>query len=1193
MRVIGKTLSLSATDLSNFLGCRHRIALDMAVAYELRKPPRVFEDPLLDILFQRGLEHERQYVESLKAAGLSTVDLRAYESNRDQHVAKTVEAMSAGVDVIVQGGLADGQWYGRPDVLRRVAKPSSLGSWSYEVTDTKLSKETKTGTILQLGLYSEMLGVVQGVRPEHFYVVTPDKTKSQHEYRLDDFAAYFRLIRSQALTAIAIDPIKLAELYYPEPVEHCEICRWEEECDKRRRSDDHLSFVAGISRLQRRELESRMLGTLTQLAKLPVPLTFKPNRGSIETYVNVREQARLQFESRGKNPPLFELRELVKDKDQGLCRLPAPSPGDVFLDLEGDAFAVEGGREYLFGLVTVQDDGSPHYQSFWGFSDREERESFEAVIDLIDAAWKKYPDMHVYHYAPYEPSAFKRLMGRYATRERQLDNMLRNVKFVDLYAVVRQGVRVGTERYSIKNLEPLYAFERTVRLLDANRCLRVMEQALELHAPDTVPPEVREAVEGYNMDDCVSTLRLRNWLEKIRADYIANGNDVPRPKPTETKVEELTERELRVETLRKKLLEGVPELREERNSEQQARWLLAYLLDYHRREDKAVWWEYFRLRELADDELYDEPQAIADLKFVTRVGQKLNAKTGKPTGTVTDRYSFPVQEMEIDRGELKLKDGTSFGKAVAVDRVGLTIDVEKGPKQAENHPTSAFAFTYIPTQTQEDSLYAIGDRVVKDGMVSIKKSHADKVGRALLLSLPPELKTQEFMATPGEDIIARLKRIVVSLDNCALAVQGPPGAGKTYAGAEMICALVADKKKVGITATSHKVIRNLLETVERAAAEKGQQISLGHKTEGEIYAPGTSTISPLKGNEDVLEALESGQVQVVGGTAWLWARADLANAVDVLFVDEAGQISLANVLAMSPSAKSIVLLGDPQQLEQPRKGSHPDGVSVSALEHMLAGHKTIPDNRGVFLPATWRLCPRISQFTSELFYEGRLSSKPELEGQQLNGVGEFDGSGLWVVQASHDGNRTSSMEEVELVEKLVKHLTADGTTWTDKDGSRVKLAGEDILIVAPYNAQVSRLTQRLAATGARVGTVDKFQGQEAPIVIYSMTTSRPEDAPRGMEFLYSGNRLNVATSRARCAAIVVASERLFEPECRTPRQMKLANALCRYREFAQQNERCRPAVSMIFQETESSLLPFIAGNEQEGLHNCGGRRRPL
>jgi len=295
--------------------------------------------------------------------------------------------------------------------------------------------------------------------------------------------------------------------------------------------------------------------------------------------------------------------------------------------------------------------------------------------------------------------------------------------------------------------------------------------------------------------------------------------------------------------------------------------------------------------------------------------------------------------------------------------------------------------------------------------------------------------------------------------------------------------------------------------------------------------------------------LHDGTANVLGGTVWLWARPDFAQGVDVLFVDEAGQMSLANVLAVAQAAGSIVLLGDPQQLEQPKKGSHPEGVNDSALQHILGKHQTIPPDRGIFLPITWRLAPGICEFTSEVFYENRLTSKPGLEKQQLIG-GPFAGSGLWVHEVEHDGNRNASDEEVEAVADLVAMLTAPGAKWMDEHGVAKQMTGDEILVVAPYNAQVSRLSDRLKDTGVHVGTVDKFQGQQAPVVIYSMATSRPEEAPRGLEFLYSLNRLNVATSRAQCAVILVASPHLFMPGCSTPRQMKLANALCRYRELA-------------------------------------------
>jgi superfamily I DNA and/or RNA helicase len=289
---------------------------------------------------------------------------------------------------------------------------------------------------------------------------------------------------------------------------------------------------------------------------------------------------------------------------------------------------------------------------------------------------------------------------------------------------------------------------------------------------------------------------------------------------------------------------------------------------------------------------------------------------------------------------------------------------------------------------------------------------------------------------------------------------------------------------------------------------------------------------------------------VAAGTAWLWARSDAFETLDVLFIDEAAQMSLPNVLAVSQAARSVVLLGDPQQLEQPTQGSHPEGTDVSALDHILAGHPTIPVDRGLFLEETWRLHPDICVFTSELFYENRLHPRPGLERQKINSTGQIQGTGLKFLPVLHEGNQSSSPEEADIIRDVVEDILGSNSTWTDREGIERALTLDDILIIAPYNAQVFELHDRVK--GARIGTVDKFQGQEAPIVIYSMTTSSYADAPRGMEFLYSPNRLNVATSRAKCVCILVASPSVFEAECRTPRQMKMANAFCRYLELAQE-----------------------------------------
>ena len=1129
---------MSASDLSQFLGCRHRTALDLAVAHGLREAPH-WVDPAMVVLQQRGLEHERRYADGLRAQGLVVEDLS--ETGGDDSVARTADAIRRGIDVILQGALRHKGWFGRPDVLRRVEAPSALGPWSYRVIDTKLAKEARGGTILQLALYSELVGIAQGVLPELFHIVTPDPIAPVKTFRVQDFAAYFRFIRGRLQATSRLDPNAVAAANYPEPVELCDVCRWWSVCDQRRRADDHLSLVAGVSRLQTRELQTVGVNTVAQLGTLPLPLQFTPRRGAVETYVRVREQARIQLAGRMRGAPVYEFLPIAHD--QGLARLPVPSDGDIFLDLEGDPFARDGGREYLFGLVTIGVGGATTSKAFWACSDAEERVAFEAAIDEILRSWEANSGMHVYHYAPYEPSAFKRLMGRHATREAEIDRMLRAELFVDLYAVVRHSVRASVERYSIKDLEPFYGFTRSVPLGDATTNLRVIERALELGAADAITADVRAAVEGYNHDDCLSALHLREWLEQLRAAIEAGGTSVPRPAPKDGAApEKVDDRARRVQALMAALTADVPPDHAERNEDQQARWLLAHLLDWHRREDKAPWWEFFRLRDLSEDELLDEKAALAGLTLITRVG-------GTKRSPI-DRYHFPPQDADVREGDsLHLPDGTGFGGVDAIDRVARTVDIKKRGAQAEAHPSAVFAHSVVPSEVLAEALLRLGDDVVQHGMAGGSRYRA---ARELLLGRPPRLRSGSFTPTAGESAVQFAVRVAADLDHTVLAIQGPPGAGKTFTGARMICELVRRGARIGITAVSHKVIRKLLDDVAKAARDMKVQLTCVHKVTTKSDPP--SILEELTDNDEVVARLGDGRAHVAGGTPWLWARPGSHDVVDVLFVDEAGQMSLANVLAASQAAKSVVLLGDPQQLEQPQQGTHPEGADSSALEHILGQHKTIPADRGIFLPETWRLAPSICAFTSEVFYEGRLHARAGLDRQVLVGTAPFEGAGLWVAPVSHEGNQNSSIEEVDLIARIVDDLLRPGARWIDGVGAEHPMTAHEILVVAPYNSQVALLSERLDGRGVRAGTVDRFQGQEAPVVIYSMATSTPEDAPRGMEFLYSLNRLNVATSRARCACILVASPRLFEPECKSPRQMQLANALCRYLELAGQTD---------------------------------------
>jgi predicted RecB family nuclease len=1138
MKVVSKQVRLAATDLSNYLACHHLTELDLKVARGSLKPPD-WRSPDLRIIQELGLQHEEAYLRFLEKSGLNVVILRDV-TDETLALAQTQAHMQKGEDVIAQGALSKGRWFGRPDVLRKVCRASRLGAWSYEVYDCKLARETKATTILQLALYSELLTEIQGDEPEFMHVVPPGVSFKAEPYRLAEYAAYYRYVKAR-LEKDCDDG--QAEETYPEPCFHCDACRWFRDCDTRRRSDDHLSLVAGIRTQQRGQLEAWDTRTMAKLGAMPIPLTEKPKRGSREGYERIREQARVQVEGRTIGKPVHELLPVVAGT--GFCKLAAPVAGDLFVDLEGDPFAGDleagGGQEYLFGFASVGKGKELNYEKKWAFTAQEEKRGFEWLVDEIVRRWKEFPAMHVYHFGVYEPGAFKRLMGRYATREDQVDSMLRAGLLVDVHQVFKHAVRASVEEYSLKKLEVFYGFVRKTALVDSREAMRYVEHRLELGWYGTLPDRFREVMEGYNEEDCLSTAALRDWLERERQKLVVGGTEIPRPATGDgAPPEELDERQKRVAALVAALVDGVPVDALERSEEEEARWMTAQLLDWHRRENKASWWEGYRLAELDEEDLMDERAGLAGLRYVQRVGVERKIPV--------DRYAFEKQETEVRSEKDLYHRGEKIGSVQAIDLVKRTIDIKKTKKTAERHPTEVYVWDRpINVDAHADSLLRLGDWVKQNG---INAAGAYRAARDLLLRRPPRLAGGETVAAlPGEETKVTACRVSSALDSSVFAIQGPPGAGKTYTGARMICQLVKQGKKIGVTALSHKVIRNLLEEVVEAAQEVEIAGILCMQRSNEEEA--TAEIAVARDNEEAWAALRSATMNVVGGTSWLWTPAAVSEIVDVLFIDEAGQMALADVIAVAQAARNVVLIGDPQQLERPLKGSHPEGAEKSALQHLIGEHKTIPPTIGMLLPETWRMHPKICEYTSKMFYEDRLRARPVTEARVFQGHRWLDGPGLWFVPVSHEGNRNSSAEEVEVVARIAESLVGQGVEWFRSTGNCRPVTWDDVLIVAPYNAQVADLSVRLP--NARVGTVDKFQGQEAAVVIYSLTTSSLEDAPRGMEFLYSLNRLNVATSRAMSNVILVASPKLLEPECRSPRQMQLANALCWYLELAVTN----------------------------------------
>jgi uncharacterized protein len=1125
MKFSSNQFRLAATDLSNHLSCEHLTQLERKAALSEIKRPN-YRDPSLDILIKRGQDHEAAYVKFLSQTGKTFTDLKG------QLPSATLDAMKQGIDVIVQAQLQDGLWGGIADILFKVDKESKLGNWSYEVQDTKLAQNTKAEAILQLCLYTDLLSILQGTVPEKLYVVKPGDYFPTEEYRFAEFQAYYRLVRRKLEQTIANGE----QPTYPDPVEHCNICRWWQVCDKKRHSDDHLSLVAGIRSLHIVELQRQKIQTLEQFAT--TSKLEKPERGNKETFAKKQSQAKVQLDGRYKNKLVYEI--LPLEAGRGFNRLSEPNEGDVYFDIEGDVYYEDGGLEYVLGYA-YREKGDLIYKRLWSTSRVEEKKAFAEFMKFISAQWKRFPKMYIYHFAPYEPTAIKRLARVHAKFETEVDDLLRAERFIDLHSVFKEALLASVESYSLKELEKFTKYVRKVDLHDASVSRKSVEVALELHDFKSIPKETIQLVEGYNEDDCLATEALHAWLENLRTELSQSGNEFQRPElKTGEATENVQQLDTRSQALFRALTEKLPEDRSTWDEEQKVKWLLAHQIEYFRREDKSAWWEFYRVHELEHEDLLDERKAITGLEFVSVL-----PKEGKERNQ-THRYRYPAQEISIDEGDdlIEVK-GEKIGSVKSISLENYTIDIKKTAKSVDIHPYAVHVSERVDPGALATSLMDLAEKIDDS---DLGHSWPYRASKDLLMKRKPKLLEGKEGAyvLPGEELVDTAVRIALNLDQSVLAIQGPPGTGKTYTGAMMIIALVKAGKKIGITAVSHKVIRNLTEATIKLAREQSVKISFVHKvTEESDNLP--DEIIEVDKSDKARAALN--EKKVICGTAWLWAEDNSRELLEYLFVDEAGQMSLSQVLAASRASKNLILLGDPQQLEQPQKGSHPEGSDIAALTYLLDGHPTMPEGNGLFLGVTRRLHPRICRFTSELFYEGRLISLPGLEKQVVSGNTPFDGAGLFCVPVEHRGNQNKSLEEISVVSQIASQLLSG--KWTNAKGETHPLNKDDILVVAPYNAQVSALLEKLPSL--RVGTVDKFQGQEAPIVIYSMTASSVEDAPKGISFLFNPNRLNVATSRARGICILVASPKLFEPGCNTIDQMRWANALCSFKEIAQTN----------------------------------------
>jgi len=1128
MQKLNHEILYSASDIVNYLECEHLITLDL-IDFETPLPKAVVDEQAL-LIQAKGYVHEADYFASLQTRYDSVIDISANRGSLGQKIDATRQAMREGYEIIFQPTLRDGCMMGQADFLRKVAVPSALGDWSYEILDTKLARNPKAKFIVQLGFYSGLLGKDQGLVPQQMYVILGDRTEIA--YRYADYSRYLNCVVNRFLDRVTGRFLDT----YPVPCEKCELCKWRGLCEDQRLKDDHLCQVANISRLQIKKLQMDGVMTLEALARLPVDSTIQ--KMSAETLEKLHRQARLQFSARQSGNRQLELLPQDAEMQRGFARLPKPSEGDLFFDMEGDPLE-EGGLEYLFGLYFFQ-NGKPEFKAFWAHSREEEKIAFEAFMDFVTDWLRRYPVAHIYHYAHYEQTALKKLMSVHGTREAEVDNLLRAQKFVDLYQVVREGICVSEPRYSIKNIEHFYLESRSGDVTNAGASIVFYERWKE-----TGDPKLLQDIADYNFDDVRSTFELRQWLLGLRPANLSWRNEVVAGVESDTLVTgALTETEQRLVPYRKQLIATLPHDRTSWGMREHLQELTFQLLDFHRRAAKPAWWAMFSRMDMTDDELLDDVECLAGLTLDPECSPYQEKRSMVYT------CLFPEQESKLKSGDdATITQSGETVRDLVVDeknrRVRFKYTVGKEPL-----PTRISLGPSMPISSKPliEAVFRFGDSIVA------QNGRYPAIEAVLCQSLPRIRckKMGEPIVPTGSEALLPIIEAISSLNNSYLFVQGPPGAGKTYTGSHVIVALIKQGYRVGVSSNSHKAINNLLHGIVKVAKEQ-DYVFWGAKksTNGNSDSCFDGDyIEDVFNNDEIFLSLGSEEgYSLIAGTAWLFANEQMDQQLDYIFVDEAGQVALANLVAMGTSARNIILLGDQMQLGQPIQGVHPGRSGESTLDYLLNGMATISPERGIFLDTTWRMHPDVCRFISDAVYDGRLEPEPNNAKQCLvlnqSAHPALISTGIRYLPAEHDACSQRSQKEAELVVELVGSLLKQ--QYRDKSGRIHELTLDDILIVAPYNMQVN-LLKNVLPQGARIGTVDKFQGQEAQAVIISMATSSGDYLPRFIEFLYSKNRLNVAISRAKCMAIFIANPALMAIRCSTPKEMALVNTLCWVRE---------------------------------------------
>ena len=1148
MRKIGDLWSFNTRDLMRASNCQHCTTLAVARSLEI---PEVMEriaphmGPQVKTLpMKYGEIYEETLIAELTKLSPSG-SVSGPEDEGDEQ--RTLELMKQGTPVIYQGGLRHEQgktvFVGKPDFLVRndwqlaftpdglLAEPKPGATFTgYTAWDAKYASRPKADYALQVAIYIEALDAL-GLKAENARHGLVLGNRTLVDFMEGEIVPAARLARQQlvdtidGLTESGYDSMAKALdgfVWHCSSNSECAICEYPELCEEDRHETEDLLLVAGLGGALRSKLIAAGINSMRDLAKAE----SKPTGVSKQTFERVKAQARIQLEQMESGSPRHELLP-----NAALRFLPKANESDIFFDMEGFPYFEDGGLEYLFGNWTRDQQ----FTGFWAHTREEEKHAFVNFMTWALERMQRFPDAHIYHYASYEQTALRRLSARHGVMESELIELQRQHRFVDLYPVVTKSLRIGEPKYSIKNLENQYDFKRE-KIGDAsvataaasidgydqwrNDVKASLDPALEPDLRDAArdrAEKLLDALHRYNQDDVRSTMRLYDWL--LTMPDAATLKPAQKSEASAEEEEKILKARQELEALQQMTqnlfgpVENWPWGKNPALDAGARAWeSLANSILFYRREKVMHWVDIFiRLAQDEDELLKDK----ASLPVVDP--EVLDTYQKQKNGPVTRVYQAELPEEAIYRPKIgdSVVVGFFRGGAISDFNKGEIIDVTEGyftftrrtrrPEELDLDPTCVIENKEYPTDSKEQSLVALANQITAAwGDPGAQPPHGS-AALDLLLRRSPRLIGSPFLSPlENEEYLPALINSALRMDSTTMAVQGPPGTGKTYLASHLILDLLEQGKRVAVTANSHAAIENLLTACVEAGVP-GAQI---------FKAPGSGQQpSELWGNNP--EDMPHDGPVVYGATSFaLCNKLAKSHRFECLVVDEAAQFSLVDTLAGSLIVDNIILFGDPQQLPQVVKASHPGGVEASALGHFMGEHELLPGDMGYFVEVTRRLHPEVNKAVSWLAYENKLRSHELTKKFVINGAEP----GIHTIELDHLGNSTHSPEEVEKVIELVaKHIGEVGA--------------EEILIVAPYNAQVNAIRRALDSAGfseVKVGTVDKFQGREGLVVIFSLAASSAHDAPRGLGFLLDRNRMNVAISRAKSVCYIVRSKHLLK-----------------------------------------------------------------